>query len=88
MSAATKVTLKRDQAYGLYISLVLYGRAGKFNAYLNDNTSWDSRIETYQRCRECGILHYTVNLANGDKVVLQEEDTITFVATDGRVIVW
>ena len=88
MSAATKVTLKRDQAYDLYISLVLYGRAGKFNAYLNNNTSWDSRIETYQMRRESSILYYMANLVNGNKVVLQEEDTITFVATDGRVIVW
>lgn len=87
MSAATRVTLNRDAAYSLYIDLVLYGRAGSFNAYLNGNTSWDSRIETYQRCRECGILHYLVDLANGNKVVLQEEDTITFVATDGRAIV-
>lgn len=88
MSAATRVTLERDAAYSLYIDLVLYGRAGKFNAFLNDNPSWDSRIETYEMCREWGIYHYIANLANGNKVVLQEKDTITFVATDGRAIVW
>lgn len=88
MSAATRVTLKRDAAYSLYIDLVLYGRAGKFNAFLNNNPSWDCRIETYQMCRECGNVYYMVNLANGDKIVLQEKDTITFVATDGRAIVW